>query len=95
MYHIENDDCEVISAEIYQRRRAEKQIEKDAWADALDSTNTRAFLPSQSGAGSETDTAGGGVSLLDDDPLDSYGLHWPGGKAFAVGLTPFQPDTHG
>jgi hypothetical protein len=95
MYHIENDECEVISAEIYQRRRAEKQIEKDAWADALDSTNTRSFLPSQTGAGSETDTNGGGVSLLDDDHAHSSGLNWQGAKPQTVGTTPLQPKTDG
>lgn len=95
MYHIENDQCEVISAEVYERRRAVKQIEKDAWAEALDSTNVRSFLPSQGGAGSETDTNGGGVSLLDDDHDLNIGLNWQGAKAQAIGPTPLQPKING
>jgi hypothetical protein len=95
MYHIENDECEVISAEVYQRRQAEKQIEKDAWAEALDSTNTRSFLPSQAGAGSETDTNGGGVSLLDDDFAYSTGLRWQGATPQTSGPAPLQPKPSG
>lgn len=93
MNHIEKDECEVISAEVFERRRAEKQIEKDAWAEALDSTNTRALLPSQAGVGSETDTNGGGVSLLDDQY--SSGLDWQGATPQTIGATPLQPTTSG
>jgi len=93
MSHIEKDECEVISAEVFERRRAEKQIEKDAWAEALDSTNTRSLLPSQAGVGSETDTNGGGVSLLDDHY--SSGLDWQGATAEMIGATPLQPTTSG
>ena len=89
MRHIENDECEVISAEVYQRRKAEKQIEKDAWAEALDTTNARSFLPSQAGAGSETDTNGGGVSLLDDNRAYSSGPN------LTVGPNPLRPITNG
>ena len=93
MGHIEKDECEVISAEVFERRRAEKQIEKDAWAEALDSTNARSLLPSQAGVGSETDTNGGGVSLLDD--RYSSGLNWQGAIPQMVGATPLQPTTSG
>ena len=95
MHHIEKDECEVISAEVYQRRMAEKQIEKDVWAEALDSSNTRSFLPSQAGSGSETDTNGGGVSLLDDYHVRSIGLTWQGATRQTVGLTPLQPTVSG
>jgi hypothetical protein len=91
--HIEKDKCEVISAEVFERRRAEKQIEKDAWAEALDSTNIRSLLPSQAGVGSETDTNGGGVSLLEDHY--SSGLNWQGATPQMVGVTPLQPTTSG
>jgi hypothetical protein len=93
MSHIEKDQCEVISAEVFERRRAEKQIEKDAWAGALDPTNSRSLLPSQAGVGSETDTNGGGVSLLDDNY--SSGLSWPGATPQMVGATPLQPTRSG
>src|ERR1700722_10266006 len=93
MSHIEKDECGVISAEVFERRRAEKQIEKDAWAEALDSTNTRSLLPSQAGVGSETDTNGGGVSLLDDHY--SSGLNWQEATPQMVGVTPLQPTTSG
>lgn len=89
MRHIENDECDVISADLYQRRRAEKQIEKDAWAQALDYTNIRSFVPSQTGAGSETETNAGGVSLLDDHDAHSSGLDWQGATPRTVG--PLQP----
>src|SRR2546430_3051186 len=96
MRHIENDECEVISAEVYQRRKAEKQIEKDAWAEALDSTNTRAFLPSQTGVGSDTDTnGGGGVSLLDDNGACIGGLKWQGMTPQTAGPDPLRPITNG
>jgi hypothetical protein len=93
MNHIEKDECKVISAEVFERRRAEKQIEKDAWAEALDSTNTRSLLSSQAGVGSETDTNGGGVSLLDDH--FSSGLNWQGATPQTIGVIPLQPTTSG
>jgi hypothetical protein len=93
MNHIEKDECKVISAEVFERRRAEKQIEKDAWAEALDSTNSRSLLPSQAGVGSETDTNGGGVSLLDDH--FSGDLDWQRAIPQVIGATPLQPTTSG
>ena len=92
MYHIENNQCPIISSEAFERQRAEKQIEKDAWAEALDS-NKGSYLPSQSGA-SEGDTQGGGVSLLDNDQSFSSG-NWHGVAPQFSGSQPLQPITNG
>jgi len=70
MRHIENNECDIISAKAFESRRAGQQIEKDAWESVLD-PNKAPILPSRTSA-SEADTDTGGVSLLDDDRVFAY-----------------------
>lgn len=67
MHHIENNECNVITQEVFERRRAEKAIAKDAWAAQLkpdDANVPRGNISTFSDADA---TEHGGVSLLDDD----------------------------
>jgi hypothetical protein len=69
MQHIENDECKVITQEIFDRRRAEKAVAKDAWAAQLhpehEQNVPRGNISTFSDA--ETTDHDGGVSLLDKD----------------------------
>lgn len=89
MRHIENDECSVISSEIYQRKRAEKQIEKDAWAEALDPSKG-SCLPSTVATATDADSNTGGVSLLDNDHSYSS-AYWQGAMPQSSGPDPLQP----
>ncbi len=72
MNHIERDECKVITVKDFQRERAERAIEKDAFADTLDKVGGSAIVGSGLGStshhSSEVDE-GGGVSLLDSARL--------------------------
>lgn len=70
MQHIENGECTVITQEIFQRRRAEKAITKDAWAAQLQPDLAQNIPRGNISTFSDaTSTEHGGVSLLDDDSL--------------------------
>lgn len=73
MRHIEQDECKFITQEVFERRRAEKSIVKDAWAAQLKPELPQHFLRGTISTFSDGDSAGqGGVSLLDaDNPLES------------------------
>ena len=70
MTHIEQNQCKVITLKDFQRERAERAIEKDAWAEMLDknggSTVVGSGVGTTSHQSSELDD-GGGVSLLDSE----------------------------
>ena len=70
MTHIEQNQCKVITLKDFQRERAERAIEKDAWAEMLDknggSTVVGSGVGTTSHQSSEVDE-GGGVSLLDSE----------------------------
>jgi hypothetical protein len=68
MAHIGKNECDVITLEDFDRMRAEQQIQKDAWDDALDTTNIIYGDASglHSGVGST-----GEASLMDDNPVDT------------------------
>jgi len=85
MFHIENHECQVIKPEHFQRRRAEKQIEKDAWAEALDPYG-RSALPSHADTNVDTD---GGVTLLDQSSRGSR--DGPGIPSSSPPLSPLSP----
>ncbi len=73
MQHIEKGECKVITQEVFERRRAEKAITKDAWAAQLkpevEQNVPRGNMSTFSDAAI---TEHGGVSLLDDDnPLEN------------------------
>lgn len=63
MAHIENDECEVIKLEHFNRQKAEKQISKDAWAAATDPTAGSTILSSARAY----PTVSNEMNLLDDD----------------------------
>ena len=66
MRHIEQDECKVITLKDFQRERAERAIEKDAWTEALDKREGSTI--NGSAVTSKPDSEGneeGGVSLLD------------------------------
>jgi hypothetical protein len=70
MQHIENGECKVITQEVFERRRAEKAISKDAWAAQLKPDAGHNVPRGDMSAFSDADTSGqGGVSLLDEDDL--------------------------
>jgi hypothetical protein len=76
MQHIENGECKVITQEVFERRRAERAVAKDAWAAQLrpdlDKNVPRGLISTFS----EADTnEQGGVSLLDDDNLLESNMH--------------------
>ena len=64
--HIEQDECQVISAEHFQLQRAEKQILRDAWVAQTDPTGGSAI--SSNPPKSDSPSEGGGVSLVDFQP---------------------------
>lgn len=61
--HIAKGECEVITLEAFDRLRAERQIEKDAWEAALDTANV---TYGDSSLVSNSDT-NGGAPLMDED----------------------------
>ena len=83
--HIGKNECEVITLEDYDRLRAEKQIEKDAWEAALDTQNVRY---GDSSLASEAGTHGG-APLMDDDPR-SISTDYRSASDLDSGLSPLQ-----
>lgn len=71
MQHIEKGECRIITQEVFERRRAEKAITKDAWAAQLRPDIEQKNVPrGNMSTFSEGDTTEhGGVSLLDEDNL--------------------------
>ena len=70
MNHIERNECKVITLKDFQRERAERAIEKDAFAETLDKTGGSAIVGSGVGSTSHHSSEveeGGGVSLLDSE----------------------------
>jgi hypothetical protein len=67
MHHIERNECLVITQEIFERRRAEKAISKDAWASQI-SPEADQHIPRghMSNFGGTDISDQGGVSLLDE-----------------------------
>jgi len=88
MYHIENNECDVIKQEDFQRQRAEKQIEKDAWTDVMDPTGG-SFLPSNVGSnpGSNEDS----VNLVDARDMPNLARDWQGKIIETQAPAPLQP----
>lgn len=74
MQHIEDNECHVITQEVFERRRAEKAILKDAWAAQL-KPEVGQHVPRghiSTFSGTDASTEHGGVSLLDEDnPYES------------------------
>ena len=76
MHHIENDECTGITREIFERRRAEKAVAKDAWAAQLDPQHEQNIPRGNVSLFSDADTSEhGGVSLLDEDNLLDSDVH--------------------
>lgn len=76
MQHIEQDECQVITQEVFERRRAEKAIAKDAWAAQLRPELEQNIPRGHMSTFSDTDTSEhGGVSLLDEDNLLESSIH--------------------
>ncbi|KAF7506225.1 hypothetical protein GJ744_012117 [Endocarpon pusillum] len=77
MEHIENNECQVITQEMFERRRAEKAICKDAWAAHLkpgvEQQVPRGHMSTFSGTDASTEH--GGVSLLDEDNPYESNIH--------------------
>jgi hypothetical protein len=68
MAHIGKNECDVITLEDFDRMRAEQQIQKNAWDDALDTTNV--IYGNASGLHSNVDTTGE-APLMDDNPVST------------------------
>jgi hypothetical protein len=62
--HIAKGECEVITLEAFDRLRAERQIEKDAWEAALDTQNITYGDSSNMVSNADTN---GGAPLMDED----------------------------
>ena len=70
MQHIETNECHVITQEVFERRRAEKAISKDAWAAQLKPGTEQHIPRGQISTFSDADPSEhGGVSLLGEDNL--------------------------
>lgn len=69
MRHIENEECSVISQEIFQQRRAEKAITKDAWAAQLQPDTENIPRGKKATFSDSEASTKGGVALLDDEYL--------------------------
>jgi hypothetical protein len=68
MQHIEKNECLIITQEVFERRRAEKAISKDAWASRIE-PDVEQHIPRgrMSNFGGTDTSEQGGVSLLDED----------------------------
>lgn len=76
MQHIESGECNVITQEVFERRRAEKAITKDAWAAQLRPEIGQSVPRGNVSMFSDADTNEyGGVSLLDEDNLLEGNTH--------------------
>ena len=76
MQHIENDECKVITQEIFERRRAEKAVAKDAWAAQLAPQTEHNVPRGNMSMFSDVDPSEhGGVSLLDEDKVMGSETH--------------------
>jgi hypothetical protein len=77
MQHIERDECKVITQEVFERRRAEGAIAKDAWAAQLTPQIENVPRGPISTFSDVDTTEHGGVSLLDQDILAEINIHSP------------------
>lgn len=86
MQHIENDECTVITRQLFEHRRAQDTILKDAWAAQLRPEDT--FIPRGpiSTFSEDNQTENGGVSIIDNDI--STAMHAHTGKEQQDCLTP-------
>jgi hypothetical protein len=76
MQHIENDECKVITQEVFERRRAEKAVAKDAWAAQLHPQDAQNVPRGNMSMFSDVDPSEhGGVSLLDGDSVLQSDAH--------------------
>ncbi len=76
MQHIENNECQIITQDVFERRRAEKAISKDAWAAQL-KQGVEHHVPRghmSTFSGTDASTEQGGVSLLDQDNPDESNI---------------------
>jgi hypothetical protein len=74
MQHIETDECKVITLEVFERRRAEKAVAKDAWAAQVE-PDERVPRGNMSTFSDGDTTEYGGVSLIDEDNLLGSTVH--------------------
>jgi len=95
MFHIEKDECTVIRMTDYQIQRAEKQLEKEAWAQETDTLGIPRTNRDQQFRDQEAhDRANAALGLIDDIPATraDRSLHSAiGGPISTMSLQQFPP----